>query len=1466
MRNLSSKWKEKVKSGMDVQYLKYADITLTDGTVLNLTSANLWQNGMEFEDSVSNDSSFDIGSAIINVLNLSINNFDGEYSDYDFDGAEVICYVGMEFDDGTTEKIRICTATVVEQPEDETVTIDLTCEDNMRKFDRNYSDSKLKYPATRGQIVRDACEVCGVTLQTTSFDRDDYIVQNRPNDEALTFRQVLQWVAQIGCQWMRCDEYGRLCINWYGGSVDEEELVVDVLGTLKTQNGSNIKLNFSSSDGVLSADNGVLLESNGVLRLFATDGKGNVSSIKTTYGFTPHHTDVVVTGVKVTEYSDSASDELQTYMDGTEGYVLTISDNKLICKGDGQTVASIIAEKCVGMRFRPFESECPTDVALEAGDSLLIVDRTGKIYNSFLTSTTLQPGAGQRIACNAKSAAKNSSTRYSQATQAFVAARNMVKQEKTEREKALEEFGKRIDSATGVYTTVEPQENGSKIFYLHDKPTLAESQAIWKMTSEAWGVSTDGGQTWNGGMTVDGDTIVRILTAVGLNADWINTGAITVKDKSGNIIFQVDMDTKKVIISGDHVQIGGKTATKAISDSLAESKAYSDGKLADYANTVTYSLSGLQAQIDGQIESFFYDYEPSLQNKPASEWTSTEERKKHEGDLFYWKSTGYAYRFMQDGATWKWQMIQDNDISKALAQAEKAQDTADGKRRTFVIQPSPPYDIGDLWSQDGGDILTCVVARAKGSVYASSDWKKLNKYTDDTTANKALEAAALAKNMTLQLSNEMQTITADADGNIPVFPTVATTAKVMYGSSDITNDCSYTITKSDSVTGSWDVDTHTYTVTGLSADNGWVDIKATYLINLSVTKRFTLAKQKQGLEGDKGLPGKSPTIRYASMPDGSDMSDNPKYVKLLDSAGNVISDSTGDTIYTSGEAIYVGFLKADAEVDSTNPSDYEWSRYKGTDGLTQYTHLAYANSADGKTDFSVDNPNREYIGMYVDFEEQDSTNPEKYAWTLVKGANGAQGVPGKPGTDGKTPYFHIAYANSADGKTEFSVDNSVDKLYIGQYTDYLPDDSTDPAKYSWTKIKGNDGTPGRTYYLRANAGVLMMGQDKKITPNPFKVHAYYRDGQGDEAAFKTWWVVEYSKNSGKTWTKLAFNVQTSGITINPDSYSLGADGMIRATIYTDSGRTKIADQQTWQVAVDVDMLTQEQIVEILSNGGEFKGLYYLNGHLYISLDALMGNAAILGGAKNGNGYLKIKDKKGTVKGLIDYSGYTAFTSYEENSTRMKYTGICFSDTGINPVSAEKYFSSTADIEYVETAWGIDWTAEELNISATEVSADTGTFGDLTVTNSASFAKSPKIENMEYTTSSNTICWDGRTGYKQLMLKSSSSKRYKDIGNNIAEQEIEEWYNIEPTWAKYKEGYLVEGDENEGRYIPMFIAENVEAFFPEATRHQNGLVEDWNERIMIPAMFAMIKSQKEQLDRQEKLINQLYEKFNIEKEN
>lgn len=142
---------------------------------------------------------------------------------------------------------------------------------------------------------------------------------------------------------------------------------------------------------------------------------------------------------------------------------------------------------------------------------------------------------------------------------------------------------------------------------------------------------------------------------------------------------------------------------------------------------------------------------------------------------------------------------------------------------------------------------------------------------------------------------------------------------------------------------------------------------------------------------------------------------------------------------------------------------------KGTDGkngTSSYFHIAYANSADGKTSFSVSDPsNRAYIGTYVDNAPNDSTDPTKYTWQLVKGAQGPkgdQGIKGTDGTNGKTSYLHIAYANSADGKTGFDVSNSSGKLYIGQYTDFTQDDSTNPASYSWTKIKGEQGIQGNT--------------------------------------------------------------------------------------------------------------------------------------------------------------------------------------------------------------------------------------------------------------------------------------------------------------------------------------------------------------------------------------------------------------------
>lgn len=1156
MRDISDRFKNE-QNNDNRNYLKYADITLTDGTVINLTNADFWSNGMKFEDSVSDDNTFNIGSANINTLNLSINNFDGKYTDYDFTDATVICYVGIELEPEDTsalldttgdkildttgneiivhknaliEKIRICTMTVIDTPYQNTTIIELECEDNMRKFDRDYSASKLKYPATRKQIIQDACKVCGVTLDTLNFYQDSYQIPARPDDEALTFRQVIAWTCQIGCQYARCDKYGRLTIKWYDTEITD----------------------------------------------------ANRATIKSTNGFTPNLDDVVITGVQVTEYLESTStdEEASSYLYGEEGYVLKISENKLIPQGTGEVVTNIIGEKCVGMSFRPFETECLTDIVLEAGDAVLITDRKGNKYKSYLTNVVLQPGTFEQISCNAESAARNSSKTYSLVTQAAVDARKSVWRERTTREQALQEFKDRLDNSTGVYTTVQTQQDGSQIFYLHDKPTLAESKAVWKMTAEAWGVSTDGGQTWNGGMTVDGDTIVRILNAVGVNADWINAGAITVTDTDGSIIFSVDMDTKSVYLDGS-VQIGGgKSLNQTFANYLQESKDYSDGKLSDYAETVTGSLGELQDQIDGQIETFYYDYEPTLQNKPASDWTSATERKKHIGDLFFNKTTGYAYRFMQDGATWGWTLVQDTDITKAMKAAEDAQDTADHKRRVFVTKPQPPYDIGDLWSQgesEGGDILTCTVSRAKGASYVQSDWQKLNKYTDDTKAEEALEAASLARNMTIQLDNDYQGIPVDSDGNYTEFPECTTTATVMYGTQDITDNCTYTITTSQNIQGNWDKETKTYTVTGLTADSGWVNIKAAYLNNLVVSKQFSLAKQYAGPQGIPGI---------------------------------------------------------------------------GTDGKTTYLHIQYAPVQNPTSAQMSKTPNK-YIGTYTDFSGVDSTDPSKYTWAKFEGDQGAQGP---KGADGKTPYFHIAYANSADGRTGFSVDDSVNKLYIGQYTDYTPDDSTDPTKYSWTKIKGEQGTAGRTYFFQSNADVLLMGADKKITPAPLIVDSFYRDGNGEVAqSQKGWWKLEKSTDNGATWSALTVS-QTAALdrlNINVNSLSLKAHDMLKVSLYFDQSKSKLADYQTYSVAVDVASLTQEQIVDILSDDGKFKGLYYEkdesgNTTLYISFNAMKGGVISLGGTNNGNGQLKIYDADGNQISRLGYTGYVVLNKNTGN--------------------------------------------------------------------------------------------------------------------------------------------------------------------------------------------------------------------------
>lgn len=714
MYNVSTEFRRNLYND-NRNYLLYADVVLADGTKLPLQNAQIWNNGYKIEDAVSGDNSFDIGSVIINKFTLVINNIYDEYSEYDFTGATVTARIGMEVSTGT-EKIRRGVYTV-DEPTYNGSSITLECLDNLQNLDKPYSLSKLQFPATIRTIMQDACSCCGIQMATAAFDNDSFIVDIRPDDESLTFRQVVFWCMQIACKWAKADEWGRLKVGWYddvayegmrsldGGSFDN--------GTPSYQSGDSFDggtfADYNSGD---SFDGGTFADQKKYHHIYSTSSTNLCTD------------DVVITGVRVIcEEEQEVTDESGNtstqkvdvvYQSGTDGYVLTVSGNKLIQNGKGNDVAVYLGQKLIGWRFRPFNLSCLSDPSIEAGDICIISDRKGNTYKSLITNTTFQPGSYQAVSCGAETPLRNSATRFSEATQVYQELRKNLNRTKTEWEKAMKNLSDRLENSGGLYTTIEKQEDGSSVFYMHDKPLMTDSLILWKMTRDAWGVSTDGGKSWNGGMTVDGEMITKILNTIGLNADWINTGAFVVKDAHGNVMFLADTATGRVVIVADEFMLRGKTieelsqeANEAILDALAQD---------------------IQTQLDGKIETY------NQTSDPSTAWTTTAAKQAHTGDLWYSSSTKLTKRWT--GTAWSPLTMEDT----------AAQELAKSKKRVFISTPVPPYDVGDLWvGNSASDMKRCQTTRSSGS-YVSSDWIKAVKYTDDTVAWNAYYEAQDAMN------------------------------------------------------------------------------------------------------------------------------------------------------------------------------------------------------------------------------------------------------------------------------------------------------------------------------------------------------------------------------------------------------------------------------------------------------------------------------------------------------------------------------------------------------------------------------------------------------------------------------------------------------------------------------------------------------------------------------------------------
>ena len=774
MINVSDEFKQLMTERQDFKC--NAEVTLANGTVLPLGEDDFSIDNNSLVDSAGANT-IPLGVALSRNVQLEIMNDDEHLSDYDFFGAKIRLYMTFELS-STTEKIEYGTFTVT-QPETYGSVVTIVGYDDMYKADKTYSTT-LTFPATAKNVLIDSCDTCGILIGDSNFLHNDFQIPTMPSSE-YTHRQIIGFIAMIACGNARIDRTGHLQIMTCDFNYEN-----DSIHDLTDYNNLTCDTNDVQVTGVQMTK---------TVTKTTTDEDGNEN--------------------------EEDVEELVKY--GSDGYVLEI-ENPLVA-GHEETLVSWIYERFKDVTFRGFTMDYISYPIAEFGDKIKITDWRGKSFYSVLTDVNFVFFGYTTLQNSAESPMRNQSNYTSSEQKALIQGKELVEREKTNREIAVKKLNDTLKNSSGMYSTAEKQPDGSTIYYLHDKPTIAESQNVIKLTAEAIGFSTDGGKNYPYGFTITGEMITRLLYVEGINADYINTGALTVKDKSGNIIFFADIETGTVRISGDNVTIGGKTATEAINDAINEAK----------------------------------------------------------------------------------------------------------KSRAMIIN----------------------------------------------------------------LDKDYQAITTDYKGEYTAFPECHTTAQVLWGHTDISNDCSYSIQKSSGIVGSWDNTTHTYTVTALIADTGWIDITANYLDTYTVTKRFDVAKVKSGAPGAQG--------------DGTYL-----HIKYSNDGGKTFTDATvGSWIGTCVDSN----VEAPLDVNA-----YTWAKIEGKAGRTYFMETSSSivkMSAD-----STIVPNFITLSGYYRDGTETARTAYKCRFKIEETADNETYNTVYTSTEDETDITHALYSALATGSNGISADET----------------------------------------------------------------------------------------------------------------------------------------------------------------------------------------------------------------------------------------------------------------------------------------------------------------------------------------------------------------------------------------------------------------------------------------------------------
>lgn len=1213
MKNVSNAYKKVIEQGGPF-YLR-AKVTLADSTILELTPERDFQ--IDGNGIVQNGGSgFPLGVAVSKTLTIALDNSDDRYSNYDFVNARITPKTEAYTEDGT-EWIQEEIFTVLD-PVEIGDTIELTAYDDMYKADRSFA-SKLDYPTTAKQLLLEVCDVCDIPVGSPTFKNETYQIQTKP--EGKTARQIIGYIAQIAC------------------------------GNAVMQNGMLVirSYDFGAFQAVTDGTREPELQDNaGYYIISDYPLEPNIST-----------DNITITGIS-TKIRRENGDVI--IVRGSDEYCLEI-ENPLI-EGNEETALALIGTVLIGTTICKFSGSFFSDPTMEFMDLVCLVDMKDHVRRSFLSNVEFVYLNQSNLSCDLETPAQRQAQYNSNATTIYQNVKRDLQQNKTEWETAVENLETTLENASGMYQTEAAQEDGSIVTYIHDKKTLSQSKNVIMVTSEAIGLSSDGGKTFPYGLYLTGDLIARILYTIGINADYINTGAFTVKDTEGNINFQADTQTGKVIISGNSVMIGGKTATDAINS--ANSTASNALTVAQNARNMTLQLSNdyysVNVDSNGKYSKFPTDVTTKAQvmygaNDITSECAFT--ITKSDNIAGTWDSAKHQYTVTALTADTGWVNIQAKYLSKltvtkqftvaklyAGANGLNGKDGVDGKDGATGAKGEPGKNGAN--GKSIGSVINYYLATssATGVTTSTAGWTtevqnvslqkkylwnyEVSKYTDGTTASTTKPCIIGSYGDTGQPGKDGAK---GADGD----------------------DFRWNLVKGTNVasTAGWSANGWTGSFNTLSKDertykfvasNGW---HVARYVNLKeyVGQNVTISFYAKNVSAETTSTAYSLFITNATGA-------NPYITNYL-SNNNPVQDSwihysctcelnsdgqlgIGSICAPEGKGLKSTWLIKDLKIELGSPAT-PWSPHpddlkgeKGEPGKVGAKGATGNGISEIKEHYAVSASNTTAPTTWYD-AAQTTTATNKYLWN----------------------YETIKYTNGT------SVDTK--KRVIGVYGD--------------KGAKGEKGTPGRTYFIELSSRVLKRSKDNTIAPNFFTIKGFYRDGNSTtRVAYNGRFTIEET-NDGNTWKRVyTSSADESSVThslytaiaTGSGKNSVVGDGKgnaigfprdtiaVRCTMYASGGTTTTLDVQDCAILVDVDALTQEEIFNALTNNGEVKGIYKEGNQLYISFTYAKGGALTLGGKGNGNGLLKIFDDRNAITAMMNNEGlcFGSFLDSLEGKTEL----------------------------------------------------------------------------------------------------------------------------------------------------------------------------------------------------------------------